>query len=58
MLRKRPGRHPALLRRLGRAQLRTRVLAGVLLIVNRPGATREKYWIDPQQLQVIRGQLF
>ena len=33
MLRKRPGRHPALLRRLGRAQLRTRVLAGVLLIM-------------------------
>ena len=33
MLRKRPGRYPALLRRLGRAQLRTRVLAGVLLIM-------------------------
>jgi two-component system, OmpR family, sensor kinase len=33
MLLKRPGRYPALLRRLGRAQLRTRVLAGVLLIM-------------------------
>src|ERR1041385_7523159 len=33
MLRKRPGRYQALLRRLGRAQLRTRVLAGVLLIM-------------------------
>jgi two-component system, OmpR family, sensor kinase len=32
MLRKKP-RHPALLQRLGRAQLRTRVLAGVLLIM-------------------------
>src|SRR5262245_56045913 len=33
MLRKRPGWYPALLRPLGRAQLRTRVLAGVLLIM-------------------------
>ena len=33
MLRNRPVRHPALLRRLGRAQLRTRVLAGVLAIM-------------------------
>ena len=33
MLRKKPRRHPALLQRLGRAQLRTRVLAGVLLIM-------------------------
>jgi outer membrane lipoprotein-sorting protein len=30
----------------------------LLLIITRPGATHEKYWIDPQQLQVIRGQLF
>ena len=33
MLRNKPRRHPALLQRLGRAQLRTRVLAGVLLIM-------------------------
>jgi len=33
MLLKKPRRHPALLQRLGRAQLRTRVLAGVLLIM-------------------------
>jgi two-component system OmpR family sensor kinase len=33
MLRKKPRRHPALVQRLGRAQLRTRVLAGVLLIM-------------------------
>ena len=30
----------------------------LLLTVSRPGATQEKYWIDPHQLQVIRGQLF
>ena len=24
----------------------------------RPGATQAKYWIDPQQLRVIRGQVF
>jgi outer membrane lipoprotein-sorting protein len=30
----------------------------LLLLVSRPDATREKYWIDPQQLQLLKGELF
>jgi hypothetical protein len=30
----------------------------LLLVLSRPDATREKYWIDPQQMQLVRGELF
>jgi hypothetical protein len=30
----------------------------LLLVLSRPDATREKYWIDPRQMQLLRGELF
>src|SRR5438128_10353366 len=30
----------------------------LLLVLSRPDATREKYWIDPQQMQLLRGEIF
>jgi outer membrane lipoprotein-sorting protein len=30
----------------------------LLLVVTRPDATSEKYWIDPRQMQLLRGEVF
>ncbi len=30
----------------------------LLLVLRRPGAAHEEYWIDPQQMHLVRGELF
>jgi outer membrane lipoprotein-sorting protein len=36
----------------------TEQVGRLLLVVNRPGSTREKYWIDPQKMHVMKGEVY